>query len=67
MAPWMTWGPYEWANGLLGRSDGLVWSCQEMTSDGVHPSSAIGVEKDANILLNFFKSDDTTAPWFLTH
>jgi hypothetical protein len=67
MAPWMTWGPYEWANGLLGRSDGLVWSCQDMTSDGVHPSSAIGVEKDANILLNFFKSDDTTAPWFLAH
>jgi hypothetical protein len=23
------------------------------------------MEKDANFLLNFFKTDDTTAPWFV--
>ncbi len=67
MAPWVTWGPYEWANGLLGRSDGLVWTCQDMTADGVHPAKPAGWEKDANILLNFFKSDNTTTPWFLAH
>jgi hypothetical protein len=67
MAPWVTWGPYEWANGLLGRSDGLVWTCQDMTADGVHPAKPAGWEKDANILLNFFKSDSTTRPWFLAH
>jgi len=66
-APWVTWGPYEWANGLLGRSDGLVWTCQDMTADGVHPAKPVGWQKDANILLNFFKSDNTTAPWFLAH
>ena len=55
-APWMTWGPYEWSNGLLGRNDGLIWTCQDMTSDGVHPSRPGGWEKDANIILNFFKT-----------
>jgi hypothetical protein len=64
-APWMTWGPYEWSNGLLGRNDGLIWTCQDMTSDGVHPSRPGGWEKDANIILNFFKTETTTTPWFL--
>jgi len=67
MAPWVTWGPYEWANGMLGRNDGLVWTCQDMTADGVHPAKPAGWEKDANVVLNFFKSDNTTAPWFLAH
>jgi hypothetical protein len=67
MAPWMSWANYEWANGLLARSDGLTWSCQDMKSDGVHPSPAHGMEKDSNLLLNFFKSDTTTMPWFLAH
>jgi len=67
MAPWMTWGPYEWSNGLLGRSDGLLWTCQDMTSDGVHPSRPGGWEKDANIILNFFKTDRTATSWFLQH
>jgi hypothetical protein len=65
MAPWMSWAAYEWANGLNARSDGLTWSCQDVTSDGVHPSPMHGREKDANILLNFFKTDTTTIPWFL--
>jgi hypothetical protein len=66
-APWIDWGLYDWANGLLARSDGLVWTCQDLESDGTHPSSAYGREKDANMLLNFFKTDDTTAPWFVAH
>jgi Abnormal spindle-like microcephaly-assoc'd, ASPM-SPD-2-Hydin len=64
MAPWMAWGPYDWANGLLPRSDGLTWSCQQF-QDGVHPSKTAGQENDANQLLNFFKTDTTTTPWFL--
>ncbi|HSS98549.1 MAG TPA: hypothetical protein VLK33_16045, partial [Terriglobales bacterium] len=67
MVPWVDWGNYDWANGLLARSDGLVWTCQDMESDGTHPENPIGREKDANLLLNFFKTDDTTTPWFLAH
>jgi hypothetical protein len=64
-APWMSWGPYYWANGLLARSDGMVWTCQDLQSDGTHPSSPSGDLKVAGQILNFFKTDDTTKPWFL--
>jgi Putative Ig domain len=64
-APWMSWGPYYWANGMLGRSDGFVWTCQDLQADGTHPSSPSGDLKVAGQLLNFFKTDDTTKPWFL--
>lgn len=65
MAPWMSWGPYYWANGLLGRSDGLVWTCQDLQADGTHPSYPAGDLKVAGQLLNYFKTDDTTTPWYL--
>jgi len=64
MAPLLLWGPYMWENGLLPRSDGLTWGCQDVTSDGLHPSAG-GRNKAAGILSTFFKSDPTTAPWFL--
>jgi hypothetical protein len=67
VAPWMSWGPYYWSNGLLGRQDGLVWDCQDFSSDGTHPSSATGQLKVANQLLNFLHTDDTTTPWYLKH
>lgn len=67
MAPWLSWGPYEWTNGLTPRSDGLVASCQDRRPDGNHPSLPAGREEDANQLLNFFKTDDTSAPWFLAN
>jgi hypothetical protein len=67
MAPWLSWGPYEWTNGLLPRSDGRTASCQLLRPDGNHPSIPVGRENDANQLLNFFKTDDTTTPWFLAN
>jgi hypothetical protein len=64
MAPWLSWGPYIWANGLNPRSDGLTWSCQDLASDGTHPSSPQGRDKTAGLIVTNFKSDDTIAPWY---
>ena len=65
LAPWMSWGPYYWANGMIPGTGGLVWTCQDLKDDGLHPSIPAGAEKAANQILNFFKTDDTTVPWFL--
>lgn len=66
-APWIDWGPYYWANGMQARTDGLVWTCQDLQADGTHPSDPPGRLKVATQLLNFLKSDDTASIWFLTH
>src|SRR5262249_24382119 len=39
-APWLSWGPYLCADGLVPRSDGLVWTCDDLGTDGTHPSDA---------------------------
>ncbi len=65
LAPWMAWGPYYWANGMLVREDGLEWDCEDFSSDGTHPSSTFGQLKVATELLNFLKTDDTATPWYL--
>ena len=63
-APWMSWGAYTWANGMIARSDGLTYSCQDLLPDGRHPS-LIGAPKVAAQMMNFFKTADTTTQWFL--
>lgn len=65
VAPWMSWGPYYWSNGMLGRKDGLIWDCADFAADGTHPSSQFGQLKVASQLLQFLKTDDTTVPWYL--
>ncbi len=64
-APWVAWGPYYWTNGMIPRSDGLVWSCQDAYIDGTHPSDPSGRIKVSTELLNFLKTDDTASKWFL--
>ncbi|MFF4550057.1 hypothetical protein [Streptomyces sp. NPDC001435] len=72
VAPWISWGPYMWADGLgsdrvaggtPGRGDGLEWKCSDLESDGVHPSST-GEQKVASMLLKQLSSDPTSTPWF---
>jgi hypothetical protein len=54
-----------WADGLEGRSDGLTWACSDFSADGTHPANA-GRSKVADSLLEFFKADATTQPWFVS-
>lgn len=63
--PFVAWGPYLWADGLIPRpSDGLIWECEDyVTKDRVHPSES-GKIKTAKMLLNFFKSNQATSRWF---
>jgi Cu/Ag efflux protein CusF len=63
-APWLSWGPYIWANGTAKGSAGLSYQESDFSSDGTHPSAS-GVEKVARELLHFFKTDPTTKPWFV--
>lgn len=64
VAPWLSWGPYLWADGLVPRgTDGLVWLCSDFTSDGTHPSGA-GARKVANLLLDFVHTDPTAKVWY---
>lgn len=64
LAPWLAWGPYLWADGLVPRADGLTWACADFsTNDGTHPATS-GRAKVAQMLLDFFVSDPTTEPWF---
>ncbi|MBI3005077.1 MAG: T9SS type A sorting domain-containing protein [Ignavibacteriales bacterium] len=63
-APWLAWGPYLWADGMIQRIDGLIWQCTDFQSDGTHPSTS-GRQKVADLLLNFLKTDPTATSWFL--
>ena len=70
VAPWLSWGTYDWANGMLAdgtalaASTGLEWSCSDLGPDGVH-ASTVGKYKDAALLTTFMKSDETVEPWYL--
>lgn len=64
VAPWMSWGPYLWADGLTPRSDGLTYACSDLEDDFVHPAAGAS-GKVADQLRAFFTTDATAAPWFL--
>jgi hypothetical protein len=62
--PWLAWGPYLWGDGVKPRKDGLIWTRDDLGADGTHPSN-VGRVKVAKLLLEFFKSDPATKPWFV--
>jgi hypothetical protein len=63
-APFISWGPYLWADGHNPRSDGLTWLETDMVHDCTHPSRQ-GADKVARMLLDFLRTDPTSQPWFL--
>jgi hypothetical protein len=62
--PHLLWGPYLWTDGTAGRSDGLVWTCEDVEEDGTHPSKS-GVQKVVTLLTTFFKTDQTARRWYV--
>lgn len=65
-APWLAWGPYMWADGIVPRSDGLTWLCEDFAQDdGIHPAEGAATKVSA-MLMDHFMSDPTTATWFGT-
>ena len=62
-APYITWGPYLWIDGENPRADGQTWKGPDMERDCTHPSPA-GARKVADMLMTFFMTDSTAAPWF---
>lgn len=63
--PWIGWGPYLWADGVVPRDDGLAWECSDFTADGTHPGKR-GAAKVATLLLDFVHSDPSAVEWYTT-
>lgn len=64
-APVLLWGPYLWADGVTPRkADGLKYTREDLSGDGVHPSNA-GRDKVARLMLEFYKSDPLAKSWFV--
>ncbi len=61
-AVWTAWGTYLWADGLIPRSDNLIWVQSDFGLDGTHPDSQ-GVTKVVDLLMNFYTTSPYT-PWF---
>jgi hypothetical protein len=63
VAPYLAWGPYLWIDGQNPRSDGMVWTADDLAEDCTHPSQQ-GRAKVAEMLRSFFLGDRLTSPWF---
>ena len=64
-APWLSWGPYLWADGLAKEGEGFVWEQSDFAFDGTHTSPS-GQAKVAGLLYHFLRTDETAVPWFLS-
>src|SRR5262249_10897953 len=54
-APWLSWGPYLWANGETKRADGFHFLKSDFQDDDQMHHSEAGMRKLGNQLLLFFK------------
>ena len=66
VAPLLTWGWYQWADGTtVPRKDGFVWLKSE-TEDGVHATPA-GQDTLATRFKNFLLTDKYASVWYVNH
>ena len=63
-APWLSWGPYLWANGNTPRQDGFRFQLSDFRANDRMHHSPEGQKKMGQQLLRFFKNDPTTKEWF---
>ena len=64
-SPWLSWGPYLWADGIANEGSGFVWEQSDFSYDGTHTSPS-GQAKVAGLLYYYLRTDETAVPWFLT-
>jgi hypothetical protein len=64
-APWLSWGPYLWANGTTPRSDGFRFALDDFRENDRMHESPKGQLKIGKQLAQFFKTDPTARSWFL--
>jgi dipeptidyl aminopeptidase/acylaminoacyl peptidase len=64
-APWLSWGPYLWANGSIKRKDGFSFQPSDFRENDRMHHSPQGQAKIGRELLQFFKTDKTTRGWFV--
>jgi hypothetical protein len=65
-SPWLSWGPYFWADGLTPRvADGLTWECTDYETDGggFHLSED-GKMKESDMLIDFLYNNSSSKKWF---
>lgn len=65
-SPFLMWGIYMWSDGSTPQvtNPNIFIDCPvDLTADGTHPS-ATGSIKVGNWLLDFYKNDTLSCPWF---
>ena len=66
VAPLVTWGWYQWADGSnVPRKDGFVWQ-ESDTEDGVHATTE-GQDTLASRFKNFLLTDPNASIWYANH
>ncbi|MEZ5013679.1 MAG: T9SS type A sorting domain-containing protein [Chitinophagales bacterium] len=66
-SPWLSWGPYYWADGINPReTDGLTWECDEFDPEGggFHLSDS-GKMKEAQMMIDLLVNSNAASKWFL--
>lgn len=67
VVPYITWGPYFWADGSNARADGLTWECEEFRNDSTGGGFHLKLEsqyKEADMLQDFFTTDTIAEIFF---